>query len=1356
MVNRRRSLLILFILAILGIVGFSQTENTKFYSLTVEDGLADRYTREIIRDTFGLLWIGTDEGVNVYNGNDFQLIDIGSLINDLNKKIGIHKMFRSSDGDIWITTNKGLFKYNYTSCNFNVYRNDNNDISSLPNDYCWEILEENGNLWISSFDALCLYAKEKDGFERFYLVENNDTLHHLTSLGLLNNNSLLVGTYKDGIYSFDLINKKFSPFFLECKDSIRGLSHILLDDHEKIWIGGSGGLIVFDRTNDSFEYYNGKSIKSPVKNDIVNDIYQDKKGNIWIAYMAEGIAKYDNATGKFTVYKEDSDVPHTLARNSITSIYQDEQDIMWFTTNQGGICYSHQVFNYFQAFNHLPGNPNSLINNQVKTFTEDGEGKIWIGTENGISVFNKENKKFHHFVYEQNNKNSLTHNKINSLSCTNDNLVWAGARYGLNVIDKSTSKVYQVPIKLNGEIYDRIPWVNQIKKDSKNNLWVKIDNRTLIYIENNGNVPSLINPAKVIDTQSFCIEFHIDGEDNLWCLFSYGLVYYNLNTQKKTIYEDPQKDINNHFNNFEVDSSGTFWLVPKKGLSSFNPISKNWKTYDLSLDKLGKEINSIEIDFSGKLWLGTTFGLHRFDPVNNEIVSYYKEDGIAGNYFVHNGSFLTSKGELLMAGLNGFTLFDPGEISISDYEPRVNITEITNYNQRVLPGSEELDMNMNISKKLVLKHDHSVKIWFASTNLIFPNKTKYAYKIPGMHDEWEILKGQNQISLIKIEPGSYDLFIKTTNKDGVWSSKISNYKIIVEPPFWNTMWFRISLVLLLFAAVVIIFYFRTNAIREKNIQLEKMVELRTQEINEANEELKNIIATKNKFFSIIAHDLRNPFQSITGFASVLLSRLDELNVEKTKEMVSFIKKSSFAASSLLENLLTWSRVQTGKLDFKPEVFHLIELVNQILMVVDVSAKKKDIQIRVDIDLGLLVFADKNMINTVIRNLVSNSIKFTEDGGVLQISATVEGDMVIVRIKDNGVGMNENIMNKLFKIDESVSTSGTKGEGGTGLGLILCKEFVEEHGGKIWVESQKGIGSVFSFSIPFSNEISETLQSKERSIEKEQSYYEEVMSIEDVVLSSYDYTTEKSQTILLVEDNPEIRDNITETLGQFFNLIQAENGKQGWHKILETRPDLIVSDIMMPVMDGIELCNKVKSTPESSHIPVILLTAKDKTEDKIEGLESGADDYITKPFEPSLLVARVKNLIMNRQKLFERFSTDLAVAPEDLTLSDSDKHFINNAVGIIEKHIGEEDFNVDYLVNELDISRTLVYSKIKSYTGTSVNEFIMTIRVKKAAAYIKETNLNLAEIAYKVGFKDPSHFTKAFKKQFGMAPSQFKL
>ena len=952
------------------------------------------------------------------------------------------------------------------------------------------------------------------------------------------------------------------------------------------------------------------------------------------------------------------------------------------------------------------------------------------------------------------------------------NDIWIGFIGGLakyTPADKEIIHYYSNPNDPNGFPSD---YVNCITEDKYHNLWFASSNtyKGLVVLENGSDS---FTTVKVVEHDNPVSVKTILADDTILWLGSEqkGLVRFDINTRKiLKIYNTEDGLPNNNICGILKDKNSNLWISTFRGISKFNIREESFRNYT-------------------------------------------SDDGLQSNQFNYNSCCELPDGRMAFGGVKGLNIFYPDSIRDNPFTSRTYLTGFKISNKTINPGDTVngriiLKKNIENLKELQLSYKESdISFEFVGLHYASPKNNQYAYMLEGYDEGWiPTPSSKRYVTYTNLPAGNYIFRVKSSNNDGLWCKPEEEValNITITPPFWKTLWFNVMAVLIILASVYSWYLLRTRHLRLQKIVLERTVEERTALINEqkeelisqkedlqmqkeelatqadnlqetnillkehsddlevfskklrqqgedlsrANDELLNLNATKDRLFSIIAHDLRNPFQTIIGLSDNLVHKVSELAEDKKREILDNISNSSRHAFDLLENLLEWARSQTNKVRFNQVDFTLLPVCLRVKQLLALQTLKKNISLEVNVSEETMVYGDSSMVETIIRNIAGNALKFTPDHGKVSINAETVDGFTVISVSDSGLGMTQETIDKLFRIDVTHVEAGTAGEKGTGLGLILCKEFTERNNGELTVKSTPGKGSTFSIRLPASKLVVDQLLSAKDHNTQNPTIYQEIPE------GLQDTTGSIKYRVLIAEDNVNIRNNLVANLEERFFVITADNGEEALQLTYSEMPDLVVTDVMMPKMDGFELCSHIKNDLQINHIPVIILTARVSVNSQIAGFGIGADEYLTKPFNPSLLNARIVNILETRQKLKEKFLREISLSARDIATSSKDEEFLNKVISCIEEHIDDPNLNFDQLAMKMGHSRSNFYKKIKAVTNLSANLFIRTVRLKKAAILLSEKKHSISEVAYKTGFSSANYFSKLFINQFGMSPSEF--
>ncbi len=1333
----------------------------------------------ISEDKHGNLWIGTQQGLNRFNPET----EISErFLPDKNKQNSllqnnVNSLFIDSLGLIYIGT-EGLQVFNPGTKIFTIL-----DTASITSAVLSILKDESGELLVST----------SDGFFNVDLHSGITTRFPCTGL---------IEKEQKGVLNGCAVNQVMRDNF----------------EAETFWLATNTGISELNKnsgwfTNYRFEEFNEKN----AENSGTLCLYIEKSGKIWTGTQSQGIFIFNPVNSVFeTNLKTNPLDPKSLSDNTISGITADCFGNLWIGTIGGGLNKTLLDAPKFRRYLYFPTNSAGLNDKTVWSIHEDQHNKVWIGTENnGIDVLDRSTGKFSYYTNKQGLKNQVGPGIVGDICEDKDGYIWAVTWSGtLNKIDPNTGnvKVYRG----GPEPYNNLKgWsFRVILSDRDNVLWVgSWDKGIEIFDKKKEKSSKLIFGKYTIDDR---ISSLIQGKSGIiWCGTNTGI--YAMNPDKKEINFYPLNTADstgiqcNEIKALYGENDSILWIATQGcGLYRLNTVSGEVSNYDMKDGLPDNNIYAVCPDNHGHLWLSTGNGISDFDVTSNTFRNYDKSDGLQSNEFKWGAYFQNTRGEIFFGGINGFDIFNPDSIRDNRYTSKTVLTDFKISNTQINPG-DSINGRVLLSK-LIGYTDHlelsykesDISFEFAALHFASSEKNKFAYIMKGYDAGWKYTDASKRFAVYtNMDPGNYTFRVKSSNNDGIWCKPEDEValKIYISPPFWKTWWFRITIILIIFTAFYSLYLMRTHRLRLQKLVLEKTVSERTHEINlqkdvlrnqkeelaiqadnlqeanilltahseelqsfseelrvqgeelfEANEELIRLNATKDRLFSIIAHDLKNPFQAILGSSGLLAVQFNTLDENKRKQYIDNIFESARNAHNLLENLLEWARSQINRIEFRPEYISLVTIVQKAIQLMSLQASDKKISVTTDISEDHTAYADNKMVETIIRNFLGNAIKFTSEGGKIHIGFHEEANgMVCVEVADNGIGMEKDVLDKLFRIDEAHIGTGTAGEQGTGLGLILCREFAESNGGSIDAQSEPGKGSRFSLHLHRKKssylEYNSKMQSVEFFIHKKQEV--NVVSVESVRKPVKD-----RYHLLIIDDNFNIRKSIVAQLEEQYLISEASDGKQALEIAFRKIPDMVISDVMMPEMDGFELCKILKEDKRTSHIPIILLTARVSDNSRMLGFNLGADEYITKPFNIEVLESRIYNLISQREKLRNLFRDEILLTPKKTTVNSLDEIFFSKIQEIIDKYMDDSSFNPGTLAHELGISRAVLYKKFKYLTDYSVNEYIQIIRIKRAAALLLEGNNSVTDAAYATGFKNPNHFSRVFSQYYHESPSKY--
>jgi ligand-binding sensor domain-containing protein/signal transduction histidine kinase len=1070
----------------------AQEPDLKFKHITTRDGLSQNTVSCIFQDSRGFMWFGTQDGLGKYDGHSFtnyhhQTDDTTSILGT-----SIFSIIEDAHGNLWIGTERGLNMFDRSRNIFVRYEHDPNDSSSLSGNEVRAVFEDSrGDMWVGSTGGdLNRFDRENRKFIR-YQHDKNDSerlSEDVFSIYEDSGNNLWIGTSNGDFSLFDRDTKVFVPIHYRNKKlSNNEIWNITGDSEGNIWISTyRSGLYVMHYSGEGDpeikRYVNDVNDGGSISSNDIFTVFEDSQGRIWIGTENEGLNLYDRDNGKFIRFRSDPFDERSLNNNSIWSIYEDLTGNIWIGTYAGGINLFTRYSDNFSHYKHIPGKENSLSHNSVTSFCEDSRGNIWIGTDGGgIDLFDRVSGTF--VNYNMKNSNLGSDAVLSIFEDSKGNLwvgTWGG---GLNLFDRR-SRTFRAYTAENSNLCSN--QIFSILEDQRGVLWTGSFYGGLSSFDPKSS--SFINytPANSLISDNQIRMILEDSYGILWVCGASGLNAFDPETETFTLYAHDEHNKNSLSQGFVYSileaADSTLWVGTSGGLNKFDRHLKTFTGYHLKDGLPSEVIKGIQEDDQGMIWLSTNAGLSRLNPETGIFKNYDHSDGLQDDEFYQCSSYKTRNGELYFGGVNGFNVFHPVEIQSNPFIPPVVITDFQIFNKPVSIGDHSpLKTDISEAEQITLSYKQMVFSFdFTALNYISSDKNQYSYKLEGFDPEWNFIGTNHSASYTNLDPGEYTFRVKASNNDNVWNEEGTSVKIIITPPFWKTLAFKIIAILFAVMLLILIFYIRFRQIIIRNKNLNELVTERTKEINEKNtilqvqteelksqrDELNNTNTVKDKLFSIISHDLRSPFNTLKGFIELIKLKYDGYSDHEIKEMIGIISDSADNVYNLLDNLLNWSRSQRGKLKLHPQMTDLVALINNKIELLNLQALNKNIRIEFGSKSeAILLELDPDLMNVVIQNLLTNAIKFTPTGGKIEVNCKIDNTHLIAFVRDNGIGISKEDAEKLFNPNIHFSTSGTENEKGIGLGMIICKDFMDIHHGKIWVESELGKGSTFFIKLP---------------------------------------------------------------------------------------------------------------------------------------------------------------------------------------------------------------------------------------------------------------------------------------------------
>ncbi|WP_345953992.1 two-component regulator propeller domain-containing protein [Mucilaginibacter sp. PAMB04168] len=1339
----------------------SYAQSVKFDRLSIEDGLSQNSVLAVCEDKDGFIWLGTRDGLNKYNSYDFKIYKSHPANKSSLQSSYITNLYCDSKNRLWVGTSKGLNIYDRTLDAYKrvplLFKNGEDINLSRIN----SILEDRtGRLWVAS---------EYD----LNLIQANGRLKHIVPVNPITNRMVLRSLCQDhtgtiwlgtthGIYT---VAEKQKRFWVEkfLPLATAGLADapimsVTEDTAHNLWIATSGkGLYKYEPALRAIKHYTTSGKPDSLSDDNVRRLLPDGKGNLWIGTQT-GLSLYNAFTKKFSNYRNDPWDNTSLSQNSVHSLYKDHAGIIWVGTFFGGV---NRIYPYPAPFSVISNRSftAALNNNVISSILKDAQGYLWIGTEGGgINVVAPNGLHTKVYQHVTGAPHTLGSNLVKVIFKDSFNQIWVGTHGGgLNLFDAGINGFKQY---LNHNQATLGSEITCLAEDNAKRLWIGTETAGLNVFENNNGNLIKVNDAKITRlTKNRSIlsvikdddgKIWAGGPDGLYITDAKGVVYI------KKIPRDRPLAVNCIFQ----DSLKNVWVGTNAlGLVKFSKNGHFIRNYTVDNELSDNKVLGI-LQNGNDLWISTGNGLNRLNLNSNTINHYFETDGLAGNIFNNNSYYRATNGLMYFGGYNGLTIFNPNSIRINKQAPVVRLTSLSVHNKKVVPGDRNsiLKQNINLTKQITLNHDQNVfTVQFAVLNFIKPEKNKYRYYLEGYDKDWQSVNSP-VATYTNVPPGHYRFYVSGCNNDNVWSNKLS-LQIDIRPPVWRAWWaYMLYFILLTGLVTLVVRYLFIRALYKKEQELTRL---------------------KLNFFTNISHEIRTHLALITGPANKLIA--DNEPLLKGKQQLVTIKNNSESLLQLVNELLDFRKAETGHLNLRITLVDIVDFIGNVKTNFNEIAAEKNIVFELQASASRIdMYFDREQMEKVFYNLLYNAFKFTPGGGFVSVIIKNEKDDVVIDFVNSGPGIAKENIDKLFENYFQEIDYG-KQNTGYGIGLALSKSIVDLHGGSIKVESSahENGQSLTKFTIKLKNGAGHF---SARQIKQGQLSYANAVNIPatrneheqaDYSLSPlYNHKDlvpdEEKLTILLVEDNPDMRGFIKSILQPRYTIIEACNGLEGFDVATLEIPDLVISDVMMPEMDGLTFCAKIKSDERTSHIPVILLTAQSSVQHHVNGLQTGADIYLTKPFSSDVLMLQVNNLISARELIWHKLNREFKLHIKKLNLTDEDKAvdkqtvhlhpldeaFLDRITNMVNENLMNRNFGVQQLSQMAGMSQPVLFRKIKGITGLSANDFVKSLRLKKAAELLLDGHYNVSEISNIVGYESSKYFSREFKKSYGVNPSAY--
>ena len=1287
-----------------------------FRHYNIENGISSNNISSILQDQKGFIWISTDNGLSRFDGNQFTFYQKSNPLYSNLHANSINTICETTDKELWLGTDNGVFIYNQVKDTFTPFVKQTSDKTSITSWITHIIQDKAGNIWIATHkQGIFLFNTQTDKLTQFEIPQNDNIVtrilndeqnniwlsgpYQLCKLNKVNNtfetyaieektesiysmalwedssNHIWIGTWDKGLWKLDPRTKQVEKYLTGEKG--KGILHIhsiLEYSPELLLIGSDDGLTIFNPvTHESFLYDNYGDSEKSLSDKFIYPILKDREGGVWIGTYYNGISYLPPYCGQFNGYSESSDIPYFNSR-IISRFCEDENGNIWIASDDSGLsCFNPSTMQFIDFNGREKLNKHNL--HALCIVGKD----LWIGTYgDGIQVLNAQTGKIKNY----NTTNGLDENSIYSIFKDSQGQIWTGSMNGICQYDAQKQRFTLI------KYLEAL--VIEIAEDAKGNFWIATQGKGLFRY----------SPQKNKEWEKYGLE---KGFNSL------------------TV------------NHLCINKDNEIWVATSEGLYLYNPL-KDVFTYQ-PLRHPNECINAI-LEGEDCLWLTTAKGLVKYTPATQETQIFTKSDGLQSEAFIMASALKTRNGEFYIGSINGFNTFYPHQLKLNTQKPNVVLTSLEIFNQKIetqkdgiLPEAIDHLKEIHLSYK-----DNVITLNYAALSYCTPQKNQYAYMLEGFDKGWNYVGSQHSTTYTNLPAGTYTFRVKASNNDNIWNEEGTSIRIIVHPPFYLSLPFKIGYVLLFLLALGLLLRYVIRRSEKKHAKaIDELNSKKEIEIHEA----------KINFFTMIAHEIRTPVSLIIGpLEKIMQSTHIPINERQELEIID---RNSQRLLFLVNQLLDFRKVEQKEIRMKFTSQSIKELMQAVCERFSPTLQQNGVSFSVTYpDEHFHADVDKEALTKVLSNLLTNANKYTQSRIEVRFQEHPERQTFSIEVKDNGKGMNEEELKKIFKPFYQASEN----KPGTGIGLSIVKGIVEAHHGQVNVTSQPGKGSSFIITLP----------RKQENLVTEEEENQATNPIPEDIIPEQNDTAATSQKVLpimlIVDDNEDMLNFLSSHFQTSYTIATAVDGVDALNKLKEQEVALIISDWMMPNMNGIDLCKAIRNNQLTSHIPFILLTAKTDTEAKITSMNCGADAYIEKPFSLQYLEACIKNLLELRLQLRQKFSQMPTVSINSIAANQNDKVFLEKMNHLIEENLNNEELSVDFLAEKLCISRSGLFVKIKGLANTTPNEMIQIIRLKKAASLLLENQYRINEVSYMVGFNNPSYFSKCFQKQFGMKPGEY--
>lgn len=1346
-------------------------QDIRFKHLTNNDGLSQNLVLSITQDNEGFMWFGTKDGLNKYDGYQFKVFQNEPNNPNSISSNSITSLFTDNNGKLWVGTENGIVNvYNTDSQSFQRISLPLNNSKSKNSDGINAIAQDkNSNIWIGTngsgiFKIPFLNQQHNPtNIKRYYndSSENHKLPSNVIKKIVVDDEGIIwIGTDK-GLSRLDSKTAAISSFYFEIKhpnapgsDSDFSISSISKCDNNYLWLGTRTGLVKFNIIDNSFKVFpHHLSIFRYGWGDI-NAIIEDKQGILWLATPGE-MMRFNTKTLKYESVKNDPLNPESISYNSISSLFLDRTNILWIGTSGMGIDYFDPKANRFGLLKRKVSANSRVTGFSIRAILEESDRYVWISAE-VLYRWDRKTGELKSFETSSTDLNAFGNTSVWSMIKSTDSNLWFASTEGLFVYNPKTETAKQFKYDSNNPNGLPLKSVNSIFEDKNGIIWIVTENFLSKMIDREEGIFKHYNFQNNLNNNATkrCFIYE-DNKNQLWMGTKNGLLVFDKNKEIFYGYQN-NPEIASSLSNNQVNAvfpdpvkpDGFLWIGTSSGLNLFDINKQSFAHFTQKAGLPNNVIYGISSDSQDNLWLSTNRGISKYNIETKTFRNYDVEDGLQSNEFNTGAVFKGSKGELFFGGINGLNYFFPDQIKDNPFQPLMGITGLKVYSQSKKKNAiaEIKEMTFNKNENIIFTpRDEIIIFEFSALDFSSPNKNKYAYKLENFNENWIYLDNSRTATFTHLPSGNYILKVKGSNNDGVWNEEGISipFKVL---PHWSATWWALSFYLLLF----LLLFFFIRKYEMKRIKMKNELELEQKEYYT----LKVLDQLKSRFFANISHEFRTPLTLISGYAENLIEALPTNHIKKQAQGID---QNAKRLLKLINELLDISKLEAGKMNLKLSQQNIVLYLKNLFFSVESFSEKRHISLNfVSDESDIQVVFDDEKMEKIIMNIVSNALKFTPEYG--EITLTIQRknkEFLSICICDNGVGIEKDSIPNIFDRFYQVDNSDTRLYEGTGIGLALVKELVELHNGTVKAFRNEELigknGTTFSIELPI-GAISEL--SKEPVIDIKNLNPSEINILQNKKLQIPEINFDK-KIIVLVEDNSAIRTFVKNLLQPTYKVIEASNGEEGFEQAKKVIPDVIITDVMMPKLDGISMVKLLRNDEKTSHIPIVILTGKAAQEDRLEGLETGIEAYLTKPFSVKELQLILNNLIQQREQLLKKYQNKFVVTSDEIPLASVDQQFLEKAIQHIKDNIENTSFSVEQLADKMCLSPSQLHRKLQALIDQAPGQLIRNIRLQRAADLIKKNAGTLADICFQTGFNDQTYFSRAFKNQFGCSPSAYK-